>query len=93
MHGSALNRRALESLIKAGAFDGLEPSRHGMLESVEAILKIIENDARQNLEGQLDLFSALSGEDAGRNEDYTVPRLAESGAGVLLKRGLEVAGL
>ena len=93
MHGSALNRRALESLIKAGAFDGLEPSRHGMLESVEAILKIIENDARQNLEGQLDLFSALSGEDAGRNEDYTVPRLAEYGAGELLKMEKEVSGL
>ncbi|MCI7794155.1 DNA polymerase III subunit alpha [bacterium] len=93
MHGSALNRRALESLIKAGAFDGLEPSRHGMLESVEAILKIIENDARQNLEGQLDLFSALSGEDAGRNDDYTVPRLAEYGAGELLKMEKEVSGL
>ncbi|MCI7744210.1 DNA polymerase III subunit alpha [bacterium] len=93
MHGSALNRRALESLIKAGAFDGLEPSRHGMLESVEAILKIIENDARQNLEGQLDLFSALSGEDAGRNEDYMVPRLAEYGAGELLKMEKEVSGL
>ena len=93
MHGSALNRRALESLIKAGAFDGLEPSRHGMLESVEAILKIIENDARQNLEGQLDLFSALSGEDAGRNEDYMVPRLAEYGAGYLLKMEKEVSGL
>ena len=93
MHGSALNRRALESLIKAGAFDGLEPSRHGMLESVEAILKIIENDARQNLEGQLDLFSALSGEDAGRNEDYMVPRLAEYGAGELLKMEKEGSGL
>ena len=93
MHGSALNRRALESLIKAGAFDGLEPSRHGMLESVEVILKIIENDARQNLEGQLDLFGALSGEDAGRNEDYMVPRLAEYGAGELLKMEKEVSGL
>ena len=93
MHGSTLNRRALESLIKAGAFDGIEPSRHGMLESVENILKIIENDARQNLEGQLDLFSTLSDESAEQYNDYQVPNLPEYPVGDLLKMEKEVSGL
>lgn len=51
MRSNMLNRRALENLIKAGAFDTLEPSRHGMMESVETVLRIVENDARQNLDG------------------------------------------
>lgn len=32
-----------------------------MMESVETVLRIVENDARQNLDGQLDLFSAMAG--------------------------------
>ncbi len=94
LHGAELNRRALESLIRAGAFDGLEPSRRGMLESVEAILKSVENDARQNLEGQLDLFSALgAGGDAAAAEDFRVPALPEYPAAELLKMEKEVSGL
>ena len=93
MRGNTLNRRALESLIKAGAFDSLEPSRRGMLESVETILKIVENDARQNLEGQLDLFSALGGEDAEQNDDYQVPHMREYETDELLKMEKEVSGL
>ena len=62
MHGSELNRRAVESLIKAGAFDCFGSNRHSMVEAVEGILKSIETDSRRNLEGQLDLFSVMSGE-------------------------------
>ena len=63
MHGSELNRRALECLIKAGAFDGMGATRHSQVEAVEGILKSVENDARRNLEGQLDLFSVMAGGD------------------------------
>lgn len=94
LHGAELNRRALESLIRAGAFDTLEPSRRGMLESVEAILKSVENDARQNLEGQLDLFSALSAAgDEAATEDFKVPNLPEYPPADLLKMEKEVSGL
>ena len=65
-----------------------------MLESVEAILKSVENDARQNLEGQLDLFSALgAGGDAAAAEDFRVPDLPEYPAAELLKMEKEVSGL
>ena len=56
LYGNELNRRALENLIKCGAFDALEPSRRGMLDCVEGILKSVETDMRRNLEGQMDLF-------------------------------------
>ena len=94
MRSNMLNRRALENLIKAGAFDTLEPSRHGMMESVETVLRIVENDARQNLDGQLDLFSAMAGaEEAPQNDDYQVPNLREYDFGELLKMEKEVSGL
>ena len=75
LHGSELNRRALENLIKAGAFDALEPTRRGMLESVEGILKSVETDARQNLDGQMDLFGLMSGGNEKPADDYKVPAL------------------
>lgn len=92
MYGMELNRRAVESLVRAGAFDGLEPSRRGMLESVESILKSVESDSRQNLDGQLDLFSAMGQTQAGDN-DYQVPALPEYPASELLKMEKEVSGL
>ena len=61
MHGNELNRRAVECLIKAGAFDRLGNNRHSHVEAVEGILKSIETDTRRNLDGQLDLFSVMSG--------------------------------
>ena len=47
MHGANMNRRAVENLIKAGAFDGVDadkPSRRALLESVEGILKSVDGN-------------------------------------------------
>ena len=94
LHGCELNRRALESLIKAGAFDNLESSRHAMLDSVEGVLKSVESDARKNLDGQLDLFSALAATQAEDvAEDYKIPPLPEYPPSELLKMEKEVSGL
>lgn len=64
-----------------------------MLESVEGILKSVETDARQNLDGQMDLFGLMGG---GENEkpanDYKVPNLPEYSASDLLKMEKEVSG-
>lgn len=93
LHGNELNRRAVESLIRAGAFDGLEPSRRGMLESVEPILKSIENEQRHNLEGQMDLFSVMAGESSPQNDDYKVPPMVEYTTAELLQMEKDVSGL
>ena len=94
LYGNELNRRALENLIKCGAFDALEPSRRGMLECVEGILKSVETDMRRNLEGQMDLFGMMSGETAEpAGNDYKVPKLSEYPSGELLKMEKEVSGL
>ena len=94
LYGNELNRRALENLVKCGAFDALEPSRRGMLECVEGILKSVETDMRRNLEGQMDLFGMMSG---GAGEpavnDYKVSNIPEYPASELLKMEKEVSGL
>ena len=64
-----------------------------MLESVEGILKSVETDARQNLDGQMDLFGLMSGGDEKPADDYKVPELPEYAASELLKMEKEVSGL
>ena len=93
LHGNELNRRALENLVKAGAFDALEPSRRGMIDSAEGVLKSVETDARQNLEGQMDLFGMMGGEEEQAATDYKIPNIPEYPASELLKMEKEVSGL
>ncbi|MCI7642015.1 MAG: DNA polymerase III subunit alpha [Subdoligranulum variabile] len=93
LHGNELNRRALENLVKAGAFDALEPTRRGMIDSAEGVLKSVETDARQNLEGQMDLFGMMGGEEEQAATDYKIPNTPEYPASELLKMEKEVSGL
>ena len=93
LHGNELNRRALENLVKAGAFDALEPTRRGMIDSAEGVLKSVETDARQNLEGQMDLFGMMGGEEEQATTDYKIPNAPEYPASELLKMEKEVSGL
>ena len=94
MHGCELNRRAVESLIKAGAFDCMEYNRRSLMEAVEGILKSIESDARFNLEGQLDLFSAMEGgPQASEGDGYEIRPYPEYAHGELLQMEKEVSGL
>lgn len=94
MHGTELNRRAIECLIKAGAFDAFGQTRHSLVESVEGILKSIESDTRRNLDGQLDLFSVMM--DAANDtpaDTYEVKPLPEYSKTELLQQEKEVSGL
>ena len=88
MRSNMLNRRALENLIKAGAFDCFGSNRHSMVEAVEGILKSIETDSRRNLEGQLDLFSVMSGEvqQSPQEDVYEIRPLAEYTPAELLQQ-------
>ncbi len=51
-----INKRSLESLIKAGAFDGLGLNRRQMLDNHEVMLNSILDQSKQQVEGQMDLF-------------------------------------
>ena len=53
-----VNRAQLESLIKAGAFDSLEPSRARAFGAVEAMLKLAQRSASDRETNQSNLFGA-----------------------------------
>ena len=93
MHGTEINRRAVESLVKAGAFDSFAPSRRASLEALEGILKSVENDARRNLDGQMDLFGAFFRRRNAEAKSYTIPEKEEYLGIPFCKMEKEVSGL
>ncbi|OKL53984.1 DNA polymerase III subunit alpha [Bowdeniella nasicola] len=57
------NKRTIESLIKAGAFDQISPSRRALVVCHEDFVDEIIAIKRKEAVGQFDLFSALGGEE------------------------------
>ena len=57
-----LNRRVVESLIKAGAFDRMGYRRSQLIQVYGQVLDGIAASRKRNVEGQLDLFSLGGGE-------------------------------
>ncbi len=87
--GAEVNRRAVESLIKSGALDGLADNRRQMLLSLDRVMDYLEEDRRHNLEGQMNLFG---GEEAA-GQDIGLPQTEEFPLGVLLDMEKEVTEL
>jgi DNA polymerase III subunit alpha len=55
----ALNRRALESMTKAGAFDSLNPNRAQVLEGIDSVIGIANRTASEAAAGQNDMFGGM----------------------------------
>src|SRR4029434_825002 len=68
-----VNRRVVESLIRAGAFDSLDSHRAGLLAMVSAALESAEQASRAA--NQVSLFGELS-ESAARPRSAQLPRWA-----------------
>lgn len=65
MSDGELNRRMIETLIKAGAFDSFGRHRSQMIEALPAAITALTDRSRKNLEGQLDMFSVSSDNSSG----------------------------
>ena len=61
LSGADLNKRTLESLIKCGVFDNLGVSRSSLLACYEDILDSEQQKKRNNVSGQIDMFSVAMG--------------------------------
>jgi DNA polymerase III subunit alpha len=55
----ALNRRALESMTKAGAFDHLNPNRAQVFDGIDSIIGIASRTASEAAAGNIDLFGGM----------------------------------
>lgn len=90
MYGSELNKRQLEALIKAGAFDGIDAKRSQLLACYEEIVDRICDRQRGNIEGQLDLFSQV-GESV--DDGYAYPDIPELSLRERLSLEKEASGM
>ena len=89
MYPFEMNRRALESLIKCGALDGLGHNRREMLASVNLVMDSLDDDRHRNLEGQMGFFDTP--ETAGQKVE--IPRLDEFTSSEKLAMEKEVTGM
>ena len=89
-HSTELNKRALESLIKCGVFDGFGVSRRAMVSGMDSVLKSIEDDERGNIDGQLDFFDMGTAE---KRPEAVLPDVPEFESPDLLRFEKELTGL
>jgi len=55
----SVNKKCIESLIKAGAFDDFGKTRATLLASFEAIVDTINNESRNKIENQVSMFDLM----------------------------------
>jgi DNA polymerase-3 subunit alpha len=87
-----LNKRVLESLIKAGAFDSMGYKRAQLLEAYTQMMDGIAANRRKNLEGQFDLFGG-GGESRPASPNWSLPNIPEFTRQELMTMEKEVTGL
>ncbi len=89
MFKSDLNRRAVESLIKCGAFDSFA-KRSQLMQVYGKILDNISSMRGKNLEGQMDFFSM---DEVGAEEEISLPDIPEFEKKDMVAYEKEVTGL
>ena len=96
MYGKDFNRRAIESLVKCGAFDGMGANRRQMCAVIDPIIEELDNTKRRNVEGQIgfgDLSSGSAAEPTESKSSFAYPPAEEFSPEMLLKYEKEVAGM
>jgi DNA polymerase-3 subunit alpha len=91
MADKELNKRAIEGLIRCGAFDSTGASRAQLLNVYERIIDAVMQSRRQNIAGQMSLFGDEMGTSA--MEEIPLPNIAEYDKRMLLKMEKETIGM
>ena len=92
MAGRELNRRAVENLIRAGAFDSMGYKRKALLRIAGVMIDGVQHDSRNNVDGQLDLFGEPEFEQSGALS-VQIPDIEEYTRAELMAMEKETAGL
>ncbi len=88
-----INKRAIESLIQCGTFDGMDANRAQLLAIYEKVIEGIQQDQKRNIAGQVSLFQ--SHEEALRDtfQEDILPDIAEFPQKMLLAMEKEGMGI
>lgn len=87
-----INKRAVESLIKAGGFDSFKLFRSQLLSVYEKVMDGISNQRKKNIDGQISLFGALE-ESESSSLEITYPNVREFPKRHMLNMEKEMTGL
>ena len=68
IQNESVNKKCIESLIKAGAFDCFGKTRATLLASFEGIIDTINNEAKKKMENQVSMFDLFAEEETGISE-------------------------
>lgn len=90
LYSRQLNSRAVESLVKSGALDGMGLNRRQMLSMIKPVFDDLDFEKRRNMAGQLSLFG--SADDQKPQSQITPPDLAEFPLMELLKMERDITG-
>ena len=93
MQHKELNRRALENLIKCGAFDSTGANRAQLLQIYDSILTGISYVKSRTIEGQFDLFSMDSQQEKIEYDDDLLPNIPEYPKKTILSFERETLGI
>lgn len=87
-----INKRAVESLIKSGAFDSFKAFRSQLLAIYERIIDGVLSQRKKNIDGQMSLFGALE-EDESTSLQISYPNIKEFHKKHTLAMEKEMTGL
>ena len=90
---SEVNKKAVESLIKAGALDCLNTNRAAHLAVYEGLVESAQNNAKKNIAGQMSLFQISSEEMSSGDTSGTLPQVNNFSKDVLLAMEKEMVGV
>ena len=93
MKNEAVNKKCIESLIRAGAFDAFEQTRATLLASFESILDTIQDTNRKSFAGQVTMFDLATPEDNVNDLKYTFNEQKEFSEKDLLSMEKEMLGI
>jgi len=88
-----VNKKAVESLIKAGALDCLNSNRAAHMAVYEQIMSSAQNDARKNIAGQISLFDTSNEEMSAGSAAHQLPQVENFSSGELLSMEKEMLGV
>ena len=91
----AVNKKCIESLIKAGAFNEFEQNRATLLASFETIIDAIQNNNKKGLDGQVSMFDLGTDEekDEMKKNQYNFEEREEFSNKELLSMEKEMLGI
>jgi DNA polymerase-3 subunit alpha len=93
MYGIDLNKRAVENLIRCGAFDSLGFKRSQLIKVCGTVIESIGETKRKNLAGQLDLFGMPADDGAPVRPALKLPDIPEFSKSELMLMEHDVTGL